>query len=61
MMYEEGDNTGQIPGDIEALRCILESEQSRTVEYAEALDVGYSLITFFEALAEPGAVDEQGD
>jgi len=61
MMYEEGDNTGQIPGDIEALRSILESEQARTVEYAEALDVGYSLITFFEALAEPGAFDEQGD
>lgn len=58
-MLKEGDNTGQIPGDIEALRCILEAEQSRPVEYAEALDVGYSLITFFEALAEPGAIDEQ--
>lgn len=61
MTIQEGDNSGQIPGDIEALRCILEAEQSRPVEYTEALDVGYSLITFFETLADSGTDHEQRD
>jgi hypothetical protein len=37
---------------IESLRVILEREQSRPVPYKEALEVGESLITFFELLAE---------
>jgi len=45
-------------GNIEALRLILEHEQSRHIVYEEALDIGESLITFFEVLAESGTDDE---
>lgn len=45
----EGDNR-----QIEALRLILSFEQSRDVSYEEAVEIGESLVTFYEALA--GAV-----
>jgi hypothetical protein len=37
---------------IDLLRAILEQQQHRTITYDEALDVGSSLISFFEILAE---------
>ena len=37
---------------IESLRQILEAEQSRPVTYEEALEIGESLINFFEVLAD---------
>ena len=39
-------------GRIESLRHILESNQGRNVSYGEAKEVGESLITFYEVLAE---------
>ena len=39
---------------IEVLRKILETKQKRSISYDEALEVGESLINFFEVLA--GAV-----
>lgn len=37
---------------IESLRQILEAEQGRPFTYEEALEVGQSLINFFEVLAD---------
>jgi hypothetical protein len=37
---------------IESLRRILETEQCRPIAYEEALEVGESLINFFEVLAD---------
>lgn len=37
---------------VEALRQILETKQQRSVTYTEAIEVGESLINFFEVLAE---------
>lgn len=37
---------------IERLRVILEQEQGRPVPYSEALEVGESLISFYEVLAD---------
>ena len=37
---------------IESLRHILEFNQGRSVSYGEAKEVGESLITFYEVLAE---------
>jgi hypothetical protein len=39
-------------GRVEKLRHILEVNQHRSVSYQEAKEVGESLITFFELLAE---------
>ena len=36
---------------VELLRCILEKEQCRPVQYGEAREVGDSLVTFYELLA----------
>lgn len=48
------ESTGNIQTEmgsrIESLRLILEHEQSRPVTNNEALDIGESLITFFEVL-----------
>ena len=37
---------------IEALRLILEREQSRHIEDAEALEIGESLLAFYELLGQ---------
>lgn len=50
-MTTEGNNQ-QKYDSIEALRLILERKQNREVAYEEALDIGESLVTFFEVLAE---------
>jgi hypothetical protein len=55
-MRQEGTATAKLE-NVEALRLILEHQQSRHIVYEEALDVGESLITFFKVLAEPGADD----
>ena len=39
---------------IESLRCILELQQSRHIQYEEAQEVADSLIDFFELLAFEG-------
>lgn len=42
---------------IEALRLILEREQSRHIDDAEVIEIGESLLTFYELLgqqSEPG-------
>lgn len=57
-MGQEGNTTTAKSENIEALRLILEHEQSRHIVYEEALDIGESLITFFEVLATAGADDE---
>jgi hypothetical protein len=56
-MEQQGNTTAKL-GNIEVLRLILEHEQSRHIVYEEALDIGESLITFFEVLAESAADDE---
>lgn len=48
----EGSNQTATTEAIESLRLILEREQSRQVPYEEALEVGESLISFFELLSE---------
>ena len=51
-MIPEG-NTQSLESDrIERLRAILEQEQGRSVLYSEALEVGESLISFYEVLAD---------
>jgi len=57
-MEQEGNATTTKSENIESLRLILEQEQSRHIVYEEALDIGESLITFFEVLAESGTDDE---
>ena len=37
---------------IEALRLILEREQSRYIEDAEVIEIGESLLTFYELLGQ---------
>lgn len=44
---------------IESLRLILETEQGRLVTYEEALEVGESLISFFEALADNSHIEQE--
>jgi hypothetical protein len=46
--------------NVESLRQILENEQSRPVTYEEALEVGRSLINFFEALGGDPPQDTLG-
>lgn len=51
-MSVEG-TAGTLPKEtIEALRLILEREQSRHIEEAEVTEIGESLITFYELLAQ---------
>ena len=50
-MFPEGNNQIAESDRFEALRLILEGQQSRTITYGEALEVGESLISFFEVLA----------
>lgn len=51
-MEHEGTITTNKQGyDIETLRAILERQQNRPVPYEEALDIGTSLVNFFELLA----------
>ena len=38
----------------EYLRVVLERQQSREIDYSEAVEVGETLIRFFEVLAEGG-------
>lgn len=50
-MSVEG-TVGTLPKEtIEALRLILEREQSRQIDEAEVIEIGESLITFYELLA----------
>lgn len=51
-MLDEGNTTISRSKSIEALQLILEHEQSRSIVYEEAFDIGESLLTFFEILAE---------
>ena len=55
-MFQEGNSDAFEQDRIEVLRVILEREQGRPVEYAEAREVGNSLVSFYEALGE----DEEG-
>ena len=57
-MSQEGIKQIDNSETIEALRLILECQQNRPVTYQEALDVGDSLITFYETLAAEGQPDE---
>ena len=51
-MSVEG-TVGTIPKEtIEALRLILEREQSRRIEEAEVIEIGESLLTFYELLGQ---------
>lgn len=50
-MSDEGNTTAEYER-VEALRLILEREQCRPVSYAEAAEIGDSLMRFFEVLAE---------
>lgn len=43
-------------GRIESLRHVLEFNQGRSVSYNEAEEIGESLITFFEVLAQDEAI-----
>jgi hypothetical protein len=47
----EGDKQIESDEQIEALRLILEKQQSRPVAYDEALEVGEALLDFLELLA----------
>jgi hypothetical protein len=51
-MFQEGNTQLAQDDQIESLRLILEHEQNRSIEYTEAQEVGESLISFFEILAE---------
>lgn len=52
MNNHEGSDEALDAERIESLRRILEAEQCRSVTHEEALEVGKSLITFFEVLAD---------
>lgn len=51
-MFPESNKQVSEPERIESLRLILEREQSRSVTYAEALEVAESLISFYEILVD---------
>lgn len=51
-MPTEGNNQYANSDQVEALRAILEDQQCRPVSIEEAREVGESLITFYEVLAE---------
>ena len=51
-MSVEG-TTGTLPKEtVEALRLILEREQSRPIDEAEVIEIGESLLTFYELLGQ---------
>ena len=55
----EGNNQIRDDGDrVEVLRLILECQQSRAVTREEALDIGESLIAFFETLGDEPEISE---
>jgi hypothetical protein len=51
-MSQEGNNQFVEVDRVEDLRNILERQQSKMVTREEALEIGESLITFFELLGE---------
>lgn len=51
-MEIEGNNQVLSRDSVESLQHILQRQQHRQIIYKEAREVGESLITFFEALAE---------
>jgi len=51
-MSQEGNNQFIKVDSVEDLRNILERQQSKVVTREEALEIGESLITFFELLGE---------
>lgn len=58
-MSVEG-TVGTLPKEtIEALRLILEREQSRQIEDAELLEIGESLITFYELLGQQSEIEDE--
>ena len=51
---------GTLPKEtIEALRLILEREQSRPIDEAEAIEIGESLLTFYELLGQQSEPDDE--
>lgn len=54
----EGKDQTATSKAIESLQCILEQQLSREVAYEEALEVGESLINFYELLALGDECDE---
>ncbi len=54
-MVHEGNKQLESLDSIELLRGILESQQSRSVTYQEATDIGESLLTFYEILGGEAA------
>jgi hypothetical protein len=59
-MISEGNTQSSESERIERLRMILEQEQGRPVTYGEALEVGESLISFYEVLADDTEPTNQG-
>lgn len=59
-MFLEGTKQASEADRIESLRLILEREQHRPVTYGEALEVGESLINFFEVLADDTGSSNEG-
>ena len=58
-MSVEG-TVGTLPKEtIEALRLILEREQSRPIDEAEATEIGESLLTFYELLGQQSEPDDE--
>ena len=58
-MSVEG-TVGTIPKEtIEALRLILEREQSRDIDEAEASEIGESLLTFYGLLGQQSETDDE--
>jgi hypothetical protein len=51
-MFQEGNNQSTAVDRIEDLRHILERQQSRIITREDAVEIGESLITFFELLGE---------
>lgn len=61
-MRHEGSDQQLIPDKIEGLRRILEREQARPIVDQEAMEIGQSLIRFFEVLADNGGCqDDTGE
>ena len=61
MNDHEGNSEALEAERIESLRQILEAEQCRPVTYEEALEIGESLINFFEVLADDSQRVEVAD
>ena len=58
-MFIEGSAQTSGVDKIEALRLILENEQHKSITYGEALEVGESLLHFFEILANDAELASQ--